>query len=98
MPIVAWILLGVIAGVVANQLSGKRGIGLVSDVFLGIVGAAVAGFTFRMLADEEQGFGLPAVGLSLLGAAVVLTISRASVGPSRVSAPARMQRNKRVRR
>jgi uncharacterized membrane protein YeaQ/YmgE (transglycosylase-associated protein family) len=98
MSIVAWIMLGIVAGVVANQVSGKRGVGLVSDALLGIAGAAVAGFAFNMLAGTEEGFSLMSMCLSLLGAAIFLTVSRAMAGPSRVSDPGRTQRTKRVRR
>ena len=98
MSIVAWVLLGIVAGVVANQLSGKRGVGLISDALLGIAGAAVAGFAFNMLAGTEEGVGLMSMSLSLLGAGVFLTVSRAIAGPSRVSDPGRTQRTRRVRR
>jgi uncharacterized membrane protein YeaQ/YmgE (transglycosylase-associated protein family) len=98
MSIVAWVLLGIVAGVVANQLSARRGVGLVSDALLGIAGAAVAGFTFDMLSGTEEGVGLMSMGLSLLGAGVFLAVSRAIAGPSRVSDPGRTQRTRRVRR
>ena len=98
MSIVAWIILGIVSGVVANQLSGARGVGLISDAIVGIAGAAVAGFAFNMLAGRELGFSLTSLGASLLGAGVFLTISRAVAGPSRASDPGRTQRTKRVRR
>jgi uncharacterized membrane protein YeaQ/YmgE (transglycosylase-associated protein family) len=97
MSIIAWVLLGIVAGVVANQLSGKRGVGLVSDALLGIAGATVAGFAFSMLSGTE-GVGLMSMCLSLLGAGVFLTVSRAIAGPSRVWDPGRTQRTRRVRR
>jgi uncharacterized membrane protein YeaQ/YmgE (transglycosylase-associated protein family) len=97
MSIVAWVLLGIVAGVVANQVSGKRGVGLVSDALLGIAGAAIAGFAFSMLSGAE-GMSLASMSLSLLGAGVFLTVSRAVAGPNRVSDPGRTQRTRRVRR
>ena len=98
MSIAAWIILGIVSGVVANQLSGARGVGLVSDALVGVAGAAVAGFAYNMLAGTELGFSVVSLCLSLLGAAVFLTISRAVAGPNRVSDPGRTQRTKRVRR
>ena len=98
MSIVAWIILGIVAAVVANQLSGKRGVGLVSDALVGIAGAAVAGFAYNMLAGRELGFSLTSLCSSLFGAAVFLGISRAMARPDGVSDPGRTQRTKRVRR
>ena len=99
MSIVAWILLGVAAGVVANQLSGRRGAGLVSDALLGTAGASIAGFAFQMLAERgERSVSAWGLLVSLLGAVVFLTLSRAIVGPTRVPAPVRTQPTRRVRR
>ena len=98
MSIIAWIILGIVAAVVANQLSGKRGVGLVPDALVGIAGAAVAGFAYNMLAGRELGFSVASLCLSLLGAGVFLVFSRAIAGPDRVADPGRTQRTKRVRR
>jgi uncharacterized membrane protein YeaQ/YmgE (transglycosylase-associated protein family) len=98
MSIVAWIILGFVSGVVANRLSGARGVGLVSVALVGIAGAAIAGFSYNMLAGSELGISMVSLCLSLLGAGVFLTISQAIAGPSRVSDPGRTQRTKRARR
>ena len=98
MSIVAWLILGIVSGVVANQLSGARGVGLVSDALVGIAGAAVAGFVYNTLAGRELGTSLVSLCVSLLGAGVSLTISRAIAGPVRAPDPGRTQRTKRVRR
>ena len=55
MSIVAWIVLGVLAGVLANRFSGKRGTGLLEDVLLGTAGASFAGFAVNSLAAGERG-------------------------------------------
>jgi uncharacterized membrane protein YeaQ/YmgE (transglycosylase-associated protein family) len=96
--IVAWILLGIVAGVVANQLSGRRGDGLSADAVVGIAGAAVAGFAFNTLTGRTDGFSLASLCSSLLGAGVLLALTRAWLGPSKVPAPTRAPRNPRVRR
>jgi uncharacterized membrane protein YeaQ/YmgE (transglycosylase-associated protein family) len=98
MSIVAWIILGIVSGVVANQLSRARGTGLVSDALVGIAGAAVAGFAYNTLAGRELGFSLVSLCSSLLGAGVFLTISRAIAGPNREPQPGRARPSRRVRR
>jgi uncharacterized membrane protein YeaQ/YmgE (transglycosylase-associated protein family) len=43
MSILAWIVLGIIAGFVGSKLVNKTGEGLMLDLVLGIVGAIVGG-------------------------------------------------------
>lgn len=97
MSIIAWLMLGIVAGVVANQLSGKRGVGLVFDAAIGIAGAAVAGFAYEMLTGRE-GFGLTNLLISLLGAAIFLGGLRAMTGSGRAPEPEDVPPTKRVRR
>ena len=59
MSIIAWIVLGLIAGFIASKLINKTGEGLVLDIGLGIVGAVVGGFVFNQLgAAGVSGFNL----------------------------------------
>ncbi len=43
MSIVAWVVLGLIAGFIGSKLVNEAGEGLVLDIALGIVGAVVGG-------------------------------------------------------
>jgi len=43
MGILAWIVLGLVAGVIAERVTGQRG-GLISAALIGIVGALFGGF------------------------------------------------------
>jgi uncharacterized membrane protein YeaQ/YmgE (transglycosylase-associated protein family) len=43
MFIIAWIILGLIAGFIASTLVNKTGEGIILDIVLGIVGAVVDG-------------------------------------------------------
>ena len=44
MSILAWIILGLIAGFIASKLVNKSGEGILLDIVLGIVGAVVLPF------------------------------------------------------
>jgi len=46
MSILAWIVLGLIAGFIGSKLVNKTGEGLIIDILLGIVGAVVGGYFF----------------------------------------------------
>ena len=75
MSMIAWIVLGLIAGFIASKLVNKTGEGLVLDLGLGIVGAVVGGFMFNQLgAAGITGFNLYSMLVAVIGAVLVLVI------------------------
>lgn len=73
MSIIAWIVLGLIAGFVASKLVNRDGGGLVMDVVLGIVGAIVGGFFFAQFGEAGvTGFNLYSMLVAIFGSVVVL--------------------------
>ena len=80
MGFIAWIVVGAIAGFIANQLTGA-GQGLIMMVVLGIVGGLVGGFvgTSILGVGSVNGINLESVVIATLGAiAVVLVASLVS--------------------
>lgn len=73
MDILTWIIVGLVAGVLASLIVG--GYGIIADIVIGIVGAFVGGFIFR-----AAGWGTPFAGLAgtifvaFIGALVLLVI------------------------
>ena len=49
MSILAWIVLGLVAGFIGSKIVNKTGEGIIRDILLGIVGAVVGGFLFRLV-------------------------------------------------
>ena len=81
MSILAWILLGLIAGWLAGQVMRGGGYGLLGDIVLGIIGAFVGGFlSSALLGIDVTGFNLPSVLIAFAGAVIVIAISRAFSG------------------
>ena len=75
MTVLAWIVLGLIAGFLANLIVNKGGGGLVSSIILGIVGAVVGGFLSTQLGGPAvTGFNLTSVVVATVGAIVVLVV------------------------
>jgi uncharacterized membrane protein YeaQ/YmgE (transglycosylase-associated protein family) len=80
MSLIAWIVLGLIAGFIASKLVNKSGEGMLLDIVLGVVGALVGGWLFNT-------FGMPGVtGLNVyslivatVGAVVSLVVYHALV-------------------
>jgi uncharacterized membrane protein YeaQ/YmgE (transglycosylase-associated protein family) len=78
MSIIAWIVLGLIAGFIASKIVNKTGEGALVDIILGIVGAVVGGFLFNQFgAAGVTGFNLYSVFVAVIGAIVVLVIYHA---------------------
>ncbi len=81
MSIIAWIILGLIAGFVASRLVNHQGAGMILDLVLGIVGAIVGGWLFAFFgASEVTGLNLYSLIVAVVGAIVVLLIYNALTG------------------
>jgi uncharacterized membrane protein YeaQ/YmgE (transglycosylase-associated protein family) len=81
MNILAWIILGLIAGWLAGVLVKGSGYGVIGDIVLGIVGAIVGGFLgSRLLGVDVTGFNLPSLLIAVLGAIIVILIARLVTG------------------
>lgn len=80
MGIIAWIILGLIAGFIASKIVNKRGEGFFGDIILGIVGALVGGFIFRAFGYHGvTHFNVGSLIVAVIGAIVVLFIYHAIV-------------------
>jgi uncharacterized membrane protein YeaQ/YmgE (transglycosylase-associated protein family) len=83
MNVLAWIVLGLIAGFIASMLVNKRGEGVLLDIVLGIVGAVAGGWLFRLFGSSGvTGFNLWSVMVAVVGAVVLLLIVHAIRGSS----------------
>lgn len=81
MSIIAWIVLGLVAGFIASKIVNKRGEGVVLDIVLGIVGAVAGGFLFHLVgATGVTGFNLWSLFIAVIGAMVVLAVYHAIAG------------------
>jgi uncharacterized membrane protein YeaQ/YmgE (transglycosylase-associated protein family) len=80
MGIVAWIVLGLIAGAIAKAIMpGKDPGGIVVTAIIGIVGALVGGFIGSALTGTGlTGFSLWSIILAIVGALLLLWIYRAT--------------------
>ncbi|MGD0296046.1 MAG: GlsB/YeaQ/YmgE family stress response membrane protein [Bryobacteraceae bacterium] len=73
MSILAWIILGLLAGFIGSKLVNKTGEGVVLDIALGIVGAIVGGFLFtRFGASGVTGLNIYSLLVAVVGAVLLL--------------------------
>ena len=78
MGLIAWIVVGAIAGFLANQVMGSRE-GLIMMVILGIVGGLIGGFvaTSLLKIGSVDGINLESILIATLGAIGVIFVARA---------------------
>ncbi|UEM06438.1 GlsB/YeaQ/YmgE family stress response membrane protein [Skermanella rosea] len=85
MSIIAWIILGLVAGWIASKIMHGSGSGLVTNLVLGIVGAFVGGILFSAVGGTGvTGFNVWSLIVAVVGAIVVLWIYNAVAGRRRV--------------
>ena len=74
MGFIAWIFVGLIAGVIAKMVMGDR-FGWIITILLGIVGAFVGGWIFGLFGGPGvTGFDLVSIAVATVGAIVVLFV------------------------
>lgn len=80
MNIIAWIVLGLIAGAIARAIyPGHQGGGILGTMLLGIIGAFVGGAIYSLIATGSLAFGgaslsIGGVIVAVLGAIITLFI------------------------
>ena len=78
MSIIAWIVLGLVAGFIASKIVNRSGEGVVLDVLLGIGGAVFGGWLFRIFGmSGVTGLNVYSMVVAIIGAAVFLVVYHA---------------------
>ena len=76
MDILTWLIVGLVAGVLASFAVGG-GFGLLGDIVIGIIGAFVGGWIFRQMGWSAPGGGrIGTIFVAFIGAVVLLLILR----------------------
>jgi uncharacterized membrane protein YeaQ/YmgE (transglycosylase-associated protein family) len=81
MGLIAWIVVGAIAGFLANQVTGSRE-GLLMMIVLGIVGGLLGGFvaTNVLKIGSVDGINIESIFIATLGAIAVVFLARFARG------------------
>ncbi len=78
MGIIAWLILGLVAGFIGSKIVNRSGSGILLDLILGIVGAFVGGLLFNLIgARGVTGFNPWSLLVAVIGAVVVLAVYHA---------------------
>jgi uncharacterized membrane protein YeaQ/YmgE (transglycosylase-associated protein family) len=86
MGILAWLVVGLIAGWLASQVMRGGGYGLIGDIIVGIVGALIGGFlaaTLLKIPNAVNGINVMSILVAFIGAVILLAILRMVSGRRR---------------
>ena len=75
--LIAWLIVGLIAGWLASRLMKGSGYGLIGDIVLGIVGAYFGGFIFTLVAPNSSVGFVGSIIVALIGAVILIAIIHA---------------------
>jgi len=82
--LIAWLIVGLVAGWLAGQFMKGGGYGLVGDIVMGVVGAFVGGLLFSFLMPGSSVGLLGSIVVAFIGAVVLILAIRALPGRSPV--------------
>jgi uncharacterized membrane protein YeaQ/YmgE (transglycosylase-associated protein family) len=87
MGILAWLVVGLIAGWLASQVMRGGGYGLIGDIVVGIVGALIGGFLAANLLNMPNavnGINITSIFVAFVGAVILIAILRLVSGRRRL--------------
>jgi len=74
--LVIWLLVGLVAGVLAGMIVKGGGFGVVGDIVIGIIGAFIGGWLLPQLGISIGSGTVAAIATATIGAVVLLLILR----------------------
>jgi uncharacterized membrane protein YeaQ/YmgE (transglycosylase-associated protein family) len=74
--IIAWLVIGAIAGFLAGKIVEGSGFGLIVDIIVGIVGAVIGGYLTGAMGIGVGGGLIASIIVAVIGAVVLLLVLR----------------------
>jgi len=76
--LLSWLVVGLVAGWIGSMIVNRRGEGLIMDILLGVVGAFIGGYLFRLFGHSGvSGINLYSIFVAAVGSMVVLVVYHA---------------------
>lgn len=76
MDLIGFLIVGLIAGWIADMLVKGSNFGLVGDLIVGVIGAFIGGFLFSLVGVDAYGF-IGNIVMAVIGAVVLLLLLNA---------------------
>jgi uncharacterized membrane protein YeaQ/YmgE (transglycosylase-associated protein family) len=74
--IIAWLIIGLIAGWLAGKIVEGTGFGLIVDIIVGIIGAVIGGWLAGVLGISVGGGLISSIIVAVIGAVILLFVLR----------------------
>jgi uncharacterized membrane protein YeaQ/YmgE (transglycosylase-associated protein family) len=74
--IIAWIVIGAVAGWLAGKIVEGGGFGLIGDIVVGIIGAVIGGYLAGALGISIGGGMISSIIVAVIGAVILLFVLR----------------------
>ena len=78
--LVAWLVVGLVAGWLAGQFMRGGGYGLLGDILLGVIGAFVGGLVVSLVLPGSSVGLVGSIVVAFIGAVVLIALARAVSG------------------
>jgi uncharacterized membrane protein YeaQ/YmgE (transglycosylase-associated protein family) len=78
-PVIAWLVVGLIAGWLAGLMMKGSGYGVLGDIVVGLIGSFVGGLIVSFFVEGAAGFG-GSILVAFIGACVLIFLVRAISG------------------
>jgi uncharacterized membrane protein YeaQ/YmgE (transglycosylase-associated protein family) len=78
--IIAWLVVGLVAGWLAGQFMKGGGYGIVGDLVVGVIGAFIGGLIFSLLLPGSSVGLIGSIVVAVIGAVILIAILRAVSG------------------
>ena len=82
--IIAWIIVGLVAGFLAGQFMKGGSYGLIGDLVMGLIGAFLGGLLFSLLLPGSEVGLIGSIVVAFIGVVVLIALVRALPGRSPV--------------
>lgn len=76
MGIIAWLIVGFLAGWLTGKIMGGRGKGVLMDIIIGLIGALVGGFLMRLFGFSASGGIIYTTFVAVIGAVILTWVFR----------------------
>jgi uncharacterized membrane protein YeaQ/YmgE (transglycosylase-associated protein family) len=74
--LIAWLVVGLVAGWLAGQFMKGGGYGVVGDIVLGVIGAFVGGFSLSALLPGSSVGLIGSIVVAFIGAVILIALAR----------------------
>ena len=78
--LIAWLVVGLVAGWLAGQFMRGGGYGVIGDIVLGVIGAFVGGFLFSLIMPGASVGLIGSIVVAFIGAVILIALARAFTG------------------